>query len=265
MSEAIVTIATKGNFYSQFAPLFEYSAKRLGFQAKVFYLEDEFPELQLKDANAARFLLPMDKLPWDYVYFTDVDFVFLNKQLLEYHKNIIGKTRMPYSGHRGPRGGQALNERPFKKWDGKYSRIAAGAFMATREWLKATTTIRKRWLDKVRGGWIRYRESDEIMLQRICVEAQMKTPEEVGCFVGGATYDINMRDLHLGDFKFKRWRDIAKMRGKFLTDHNLKKYEALTEDPHFCALRDMACVNPDIGGLFKHLQTHIYRRHQCLK
>ena len=254
-------------WYKHFIPMFEYSAKRAmpDVDVKVFSMEKLFPEYNRSSVNSLRFFIPKKLLKnYNYVYFTDVDFVFLphNKDLFDYHIQVANATAQGYSGHRGP---IRAKKRGFKNWSGKHTRIAAGAFMVNREWFDRTEKIKAELLPSLVTG-VKYRESDEMMLHTILRESKYRTPLKVGRFADNRKYNIRYRDVHLGDFKgsFTRWKDIKRMKRKFLTNENVKAYSVLSRDREWRHIVDKACQNHHIKRIMDNLDFHIKKRLRCI-
>jgi hypothetical protein len=209
-----------------------------------------------------RFLVPDDRLAkYDMVYFTDVDFVFLphgDKTLFDYHASIMKRCGTCYAGHRGP---VSARKYPWKTWDGAYSRISGGAFMASHGWFSQTRDARDRVLSRVLKSGLKFREHDEVLLYYICAKSGLPTPKDVGCFICGKPYNIAYRDLHLGDFKFdKRWVNIPRMRKKFLTDGNVKEYAKLSRDPGWLAVKAAASKDPLVRLTLDRADIHVCNR-----
>lgn len=254
-----ITTCVTADLYQYYIPTFVYSARKAmpGVAIKIFVqgkldgtlrsiggadiveLDHDYPPCP----SILRYLVgDFHFQDYDMVYFTDIDFVFLDhgdKDLFDYHKIIIAKNNTSYAGHRGP---VRAKKYKWKTWEGKRTRIAGGAFMATRRWLFETRLMRTKTLEGVKKHGIRYREEDEVLLYNICAKSGLPTPELVGHFICGNKYNITYRDLHLGDFKFdKRWVNLPRMEKDFLTEENARKFRDLEKDSgwrHACAVAE---------------------------
>lgn len=273
----IVTCVTP-DFYQWYIPTFVYSARRAmpDVDIKIFIqgqldgslrsvegadIEEIFSDYP-PSPSILRFLVPGEKLAkYDMVYFTDIDFVFLphgEKTLFDYHRSIMGRLGMCYAGHRGP---LKAKDKPWKQWDGRHTRIAGGAFMATREWFLVTRAARNGILLMAKRLGLQYREQDEVLLYHICKSSGLPTPKDVGCFICGKPYNITYRDLHLGDFKFdKRWVNMPRMRKKFLTDGNVKEYIKLSKDQGWLSAKAVASKNPLVRLTLDRADDHVCSR-----
>jgi len=252
----ICTLAS--GWYKKFAPIFEYTAKRAnpGCDVKVFDKDVLFPDHPDNAVSVLRFCIPNKHFKgYDYIYFTDVDFVFLphKTSLIDYFKRIVINTRQHYAGYRGPR---------KHKWKGRDRRMAGGAFMATQKWLALTDEHRKNVVRKCLNG-LSYREKDEVYLQRITNDAGFLVPAEVGCFTNGERYNKTYRNLHLGDFKrgFRhRWENMGVMKRKWFLKNNVRKYLELLKDEKFSAIVTEARKEPEIDRIFSHVTEHLQKR-----
>jgi hypothetical protein len=248
------------SWYKDFIPMFEYTAKKYNdCDVRVFHKSSLFPKYHRSTVNLLRFLVP-DKYfeKYDFVYFTDVDFVFVEQKpgLFSYHKHAMERTKQCYSGYRGP-----ITKDGVRYWRGNYGRMAAGAFMATPKWFDRTRKLREKYARYVRDKRL-YREEDETYLFKICMKSKLKVPLAKDCFVNGEEFDIDHRGLHLGDFKPEntRWAKTGRMRKRFLSDRCLKRYLDLTKDKRFRELKKSACENKAIARMFGNLKYHIGER-----
>ena len=182
----------------------------------------EFPNHE-STTNACRFILPESTFfGYEWVYFTDVDFVFLPHEpdFLKYYAKKANDWGEDYWSRRGPKRASGT--------DDKAKRIAGGCMMArVPEWFRRTEDMRQKMMKKVEKGEIgQFREDDERMLWDICAGSGMKCP----------TKRLNRRrkgykELHLGDFKFDgRWGSNSKM-AKRISTGNFQKWFRLEEDP----------------------------------
>lgn len=175
MNSLICTMAS--GWYKKFAPIFEYTAKKYnpGCDVKVFDKDDIFPGYPDRNAGALRFLIPNKYFEgYDYIYITDIDFVFLphDPPLFNYHIEVMRRTGLPYSAYRGPK-----SNRGKRKWHGRNTRITGGIVCVSQEWLAITERIRQRMLKKIRKPFTS-RCDDEIMLYRIMRCSGLKTPKK---------------------------------------------------------------------------------------
>lgn len=255
MTWCITTLITSDNYYKQYVPLFEYSAKKANPDAdvKVFVLEELFPGYPKSSVNALRFFIPpVNFKDYKYVYFTDIDFIFLphKRSLVEYHAQVMKNTNQIYSGHRGPVKGRWL----------RTPRMAAGAFMVHQSWFKRTAVARKGWKKRLKKG-MRYREHDEVMLYDICKKSGLHVPHWKGRFINNKPYDIKYRDIHLGDFKpefNRRFTNFSRMRRKFMTLRNLKNYKKIyAENPEWQKLLETACEDRHMAKVIKNFNWYV--------
>jgi len=264
VSKNCITTMVNG-WYKHFIPMFEYSAKKAmpDVDVRVYDMDKTFPGYHRSSVNALRFFVdPKEFKGYDYVYFTDVDFIFLphDNSLFDYHTTILNV--QGYSGHRGPINAR---NRKFKAWDGDRARIAAGAFMVNQKWFKRTERTRRGILPVIMNG-VNLREADEILLQKILVESGYKIPTKAGRFCDGHKYNIKYRDIHLGDFKplFSRWKDIKKMRRRFLCDSNVIAYQELKKDPVWIEIVQKACENKHVNNIIRNMRWHMRQRLKCI-
>jgi hypothetical protein len=260
MKVLICTLAS--GWYKNFAPLFEYTAKKHNpdCDVKVFYRKNMFPDHPDSATALLRFLIPNKYFEgYDYVYIADIDFVFLEHEpsMIRYHLNVMRSTGLSYSAYRGK-----IRHRGKKVWYGRDTRIAAGIVFVSRKWLEDTARIRTKVLEKIKDG-MRSREQDEIMLYRIMRCAGIKTPKHRRRLYNGSMFDKNYRNLHLGDFRTefkKRWKKIRKVRNWSFSDRSVKKYRKLCKDERYMRLVNRAKKEPRIKAIFKNLKWHLKRR-----
>lgn len=261
MKVLICTMAS--GWYEKLAPLFEYTAKKYNpdCDVKVFRKDDIFPDYPNNATPTLRFLMPNKYFEgYDYVYITDVDFVFLkhNPLMMNYHLDVMRRTGQPYSAYRGrTHSGKKL------VWDGKFTRIAGGHVVVSQEWLKRTEDIRSRILLKIKNG-VDMRVRDEIVLYRIFRAAGIPTPRQRRCMFDGAMFNKEYRNLHLGDFRDafgkKRWTKNKRMKAWYFSDHSVKMYRKLLMDDKYRELITKACADSHIEELFHNLNYHLGRR-----
>jgi len=260
MKVLITTLAS--GWYKKLAPLFEYTARKYnpGCDVKVFYREDLFPDYPNNATATLRFLMPNKYFEgYDYVFITDVDFLFLkhSPSMVEYHLDVIKRTGLPYSAYRGriKKGSRVI-------WDGKFTRIAGGHVFVSRKWLEQTAPIRAKILSKVRDGVDR-RVRDEIVLYRIMRASGINTPALRRHLYDGVMFDKEYRNLHLGDFRDcfakKRWSKKKRMRAWYFTDNSVKKYKKLCMDAKFLSLVTEARKDEHIDEMFHNLNYYVDR------
>jgi len=248
-------------WYEGFAPLFEYTAKKFNpdSDVRVFFKRDLFPDHPDNATSILRFCVPNKYFKgYDYVYFSDVDFLFLPQTptLFDYNINAMSNSNACYAGLRGR---MMKDKQPV--WDGTQTRIVAAMFMASWNWFVRTEKQREFYVEHSRKG-LKYREKDEVYLFKICRDSSLPTPTKVFHFVSGEKYDMKYRMIHLGDFsKNHRWTKINKMKRKFLIDHNIHEYKKhLMADPGFLSIVEKTRNNPQVHDTIKNLREHIRMR-----
>jgi len=254
MKACVSTVVTADHF-QHYIPLFCYSLQRaVKCDVKIFLrgkldhitrvalceadlypliLQDTFPGFPnyTSTTNALRFLPgPREYMQYEWVYHTDVDFVFLPHEpdFLTYYARKADAWGEDYWSRRGPKRASGTDERA--------KRIAGGCMMTrVPDWYVKTQELRTEMLEKVRVGEIgRYREDDERMLWDICAGAGMKCPTKRGNW-----RHKKYKEIHLGDFKFDgRWGSNRKM-ARRISAGNFQKWFRLEEDPmwkHLCSI-----------------------------
>jgi len=277
-----VTTMVTSDHYQYYIPLFLCSLRKYYPEVgcKIFVrgeskikgqeiIENTFTDYPKGDyvTNALRFNVdPKHFKDYEYVYYTDIDFIFLpqKKPVFDYLINIMKDTKLPYAGHRGPIKARRREKHGIYIWDKNYSRLAAGVFMVAHEWFKRTTDCRKHYLNEIKKKKVRYREYDEVMLYHFCKLSGFRTPiAKEGTFVNGKKFHIDYRHVHLGDFKFgKRYKNRARMKKKFLTDENVKKFTKLEKEDDWKEACEIAEKNKHLKGYMKNLRG--YARKICL-
>lgn len=246
MRACVSTVVTADHF-QHYIPIFCYTLKRavdadikiflrghLDNLTKTALVECElYPDI-LQDTykcfpnhesttNALRFLAPEYCFQqYEWVYFTDVDFVFLPHEpnFLTYYAQKADVWGEDYWSRRGPKRASGTDERA--------KRIAGGCMMVrVPEWFRRTEGLRGEMLTKVENGEIgRFREDDERMLWDICAGAGMKCPTK-----RSNKRQKKYKEIHLGDFKFDgRWGSNRKM-AKRISTGNFEKWYRLEEEP----------------------------------
>ena len=108
--------------------------------------------------------------------------------------------------------------------------------------------------DLMSGHLGKWRESDEVMLSRIIKGSGMKVP--------GKGFPIELRGVHLGDFKPSmrhRFTDMGKMVTK-LHNANAQDYLSIWRDRAFSDALDIVKEDPEIAEVFNNLDWHIEQR-----
>lgn len=264
----LITTLITANHYQWYAPMFVYSCKRANPEAdiKIFVhgkmkdsvrslcsgaeiIDDVFPEYNHTTINALRFLIPPEHFEgYKFVYFTDIDFVFLQHEpsLMKYFVDVLKKTKQNYAGWKGGRKSRA--------------RIAAGTIMVSNKWLKKTQPYRDKYLEKLGKTSGVGRIFDELMLAKICKQAGYKRPKTRRHFLTGS-YDQEYRSLHLGDFKRKsRYNDIKKM-NYYLTMKNIRKYITLRKESGWMKIEKACARNKTVGIVLGNVRKHIRVRY----
>lgn len=204
--------------------------------------------------NCRRFLLRVSG-EYDQVMITDCDVVFLNDDLWEYMDDKMS-TLGSYAAWQG-----ALNKPKRPKiapngWSGDMRRLAGGFVLVTPQWYNQTEQLRRSYEALVRAGqWGNYRESDEVMLCRICKDSGLTLPNNTG-------FHRSMRGLHLGDFKDSmahRWGNVGKM-GQYLPWGNVEKTKTLLMDRQFQGILKVACKDRDVATMWERVKYHVTHR-----
>lgn len=287
-SWTISTVVSPGDF-EYFIPIFTYSISKAypNIDVNIFikgllnpdikkYIPDnaiiheemflDFPD-RISTCNTLRHFIPMEYLKnYDYVYNTDIDFIVFGHKAshLRYYYKRMSETNLPYGGARGPR---KYPQRPHitKYWDGPFKRIAAGCLMLSSEFYEVTKKARRKYREEIRQGLnssCSYREYDEVIFQRICTESGLPTPTKKNCFTNGKTMNALYRDIHLGDFKFARWKNKEKM-ARILKYDNVVNFIKLERDVEWREIVKAMSECEMIRKYFKRLRKHIKGRKKC--
>jgi len=210
-----------------------------------------FPE-NPSTTNSLRFLLPGSTFTqYDWVYLTDVDFVFLSHEpdFLSYYAQKADLWGEDYWSRRGPKRASGTDERA--------KRIAGGCMMARApEWFRRTVDMRAKMMKRVESGEIgKFREDDERMLWDICAGSGMKCPTKKGnrrakCY----------KEIHLGDFKFDgRWGSNRKM-AKRISHGNYLKWFRLEDDPVWKRVCSIVEQDPEIKRILTNVREYMNGR-----
>lgn len=275
MGKFAVTTLTTADSFQHYIPIFIYTLKKYVPEAEpeVFVrgLLDEMTKEALKlipykfpppvenalikrpnyeySTNCLRFFVPING--YDYVYYTDVDFVFFEHEpnMVDYYIQRLEGWNECYWGRKG-----------FKRrigTDEPTKRIAAGGFLAKNpEWYDKTMVKRIEALQRIEKGELGIiREDDETMLWRICAASDLKLP----------TKKINTRkkkykELHLGDFKFfHRWTNERKMKKK-INRGNFYKWQHLEKDPVWKKICDVVEQDRNIKQILANVREYMGNR-----
>jgi hypothetical protein len=284
---AIATVCT-ADWFAGFIPLMVYSALRANPGAHILIwvcgklpeyvkaamkrieagyriYEDQFKGFPMKvgTTNALRHVLPETEFaPWDIVFISDVDFIFVkqSKSIADYYGDLMDKMRLPCAGARGP-----------KSWEGPEARIAEGTFcFKNPEWFNKTRGAREYYADLMREGQHdgidnhpagSYREYGEVMLHRICKMSGIETPEKENCYPNGERADAHYRQIHIGDFKFPRRIAKPGKMDRIMPTGNIVDYLELREESGWKKIVDLVRSNNEkISKLLQKLDIHIKTR-----
>lgn len=209
----------------------------------------DFPH-NTSTTNSLRFLIEPTYFREDYVYITDVDFVFLAHEppINEYYIDKCRAWKQPYWARRG-----------FKRiigTDERAKRIAGGGVLVTLDWWLATEKLRERYLGELMDGTIgQQREDDEIMLWYLCAGSGMKCPTK-----RGNRRRKVYKEIHCGDFKFShRWTKEKKMKKK-ISKGNYLKWHRLEEDPVWRELVDICSKCDMVKGIIDNIRSYMSDR-----
>jgi len=205
----IMFFACASGDYKELIPLYKYCVNRVYPKQEVVTFDVENPALK-------RFLVNPTKSSGEYIHVTDVDILILPQE----------KTHEEYYTGHAHMGACYLGGVKKSKngiWEGIRRRVAGGEVGFLPEYYQRTKILRQRFLDEPVPP---IREIDEIVLCRIMKHAGYPIPD-VYTFPDGEPWDTNYRDLHLGDFRGKKYR-------KWKPDKN--KVRDLVNEPEFCSI-----------------------------
>jgi len=232
--------------------------------------ENAFPDVVKRPStcNCLRFLLPPEVLlEFKYAIVSDVDMViFRHKPThVEYYGAVMAATGQPFAAVRGAK------RRPVRKvtrgygWDQLYHRVVGGLFaFRPKAWLRATAEERKRYAGICQQGkadgrdgvpWAAYPEYDEVMLARMIRHSGLKLPMRKFRFVDETKFNMEYRDVHLGDFEGDKWKHKRKLAER-LTPWAVKQYRKLEEDPVWLELVKRCCVDDRVRRLIHNLRVY---------
>ena len=106
-----------------------------------------------------------------------------------------------------------------------------------------------------------YRDYGEVMLYRICKVSGLSTPGHKDCYANGEKADPHYRQIHVGDFKFKkRPRSLNKM-GRILPLQNIFDYLRLKDDTNWKRIVSLVTKNnKQIADLMNKVDVHVRKR-----
>ena len=224
--------------------------------------------------NAMRQLLPAKYFEGcDYLYSTDADFLMFKQKVshMDYYAAVMDKIQQPIACARGPLRGLAATRLDGYGWTENRTRIAAGCIMQKiPEWFEATSVARKYYRHLVKHQRAdrfdsvpacTYREFDEVMIYRICKMSDLRTPDRKDHFLNGEKMNAIYRDIHLGDFKFKkRYHNPSKMK-RILRNRNVKNYLELQNVPEWQRITDyVSGKSGTIRRMLKKLDKYVSQR-----
>lgn len=218
--------------------------------------------------NCLRYLIPAKKFEgFTHVYFTDVDFIVFPHNPTHWHylQRIMEKTKQPYAGAKGPYGKLRRRYGQDPNWRIKCARMAGGCFFVEADtWFRETRAIcsyykkilARNRLDNYGLSPALDREYDEVMLYHMCASAGFKLPTKRNCFATGKIANSTYRDIHLGDFKFNRRTNVAKM-SRILKTENVSNFLALEKDETWQKICSVCEQNKQVGKIMNRLRSHI--------
>ena len=186
---------------------------------------EDYPKLP-STTNCLRFLGEVTYNDW--VLITDVDLVFFNEGLWDYcEQKMVADDLGHYAAWQGAWQKPRRPEIAPNGWVGDMRRPAGGFIMVTPEWYRRTMKSRLDYLALLKEGkWATFREADEVMFGRLCVEGGMK-------MMNSDKMDNAYRGLHLGDFsKEHRWKNRKKMMN-FLSPLVVHQIGMMMQSPKF--------------------------------
>jgi len=189
---------------------------------------------------------------------TDVDIAFIDDGVWCY---LMAKMRTDglgcYAAFQGTKKHPVRPEIAPDGWKGDMRRLCGGFVMVTEQWYKQTLDERQRYAQLLRKGWGDYRESDEVMLCRICDKAIFVLPS-------GYKFNESQRNLHVGDFREDmrhRWTNVKKMQ-RLLPPESVMKTKALLADKGFQEVLSVvrACGGEEVNATWNNAIEHIGMR-----
>lgn len=288
-----ISTCVSSDSYQYYIPLFIYSLKRAypDYGIKIFlrgklnpdvrealkFIDGEYDIYEdiflsypthKSTCNTLRHLLPEKWFKgYDYLYITDIDFIFFHHDptLGRYFQKRIQENKQPYATFKGP----ARIPRRFKHgWVGNFTRVADGTLMLKiPKWFEKTYIQRKKYRKLIKADKhdnydhhrpCTYREYNEVMLYRIIINSGMKTPKRRRTFVSGKKYNVLYRDIHIGDFKYRRGNSNRRMR-RFMHYKNAKDFKRLEKDPVWKKICEICERNKTIRKNMKRLRYYAKR------
>jgi hypothetical protein len=234
----------------------------------------DFP-MRIWTCNALRHLLPEKELDgFGYVFISDADFVYVKtpKTLVEHYGSVIRSTTLPYAGARGPTH-TGLKGKDFLThgWTSKYIRVAEGTLMLkTPEWFDATRKAREYYydivksdghdkFDKIKPG--SYREYGEVLLGRILRLSSIPMPSHKGRYCNEKKAEPYYRQIHLGDFKFKKRMNSMSKMIRILPNSNITEFAALEKMPTWKEISKRVCAYDKVVAEILHkARSHVIKR-----
>jgi hypothetical protein len=207
-----------------------------------------------KSGYAATIRFLCDPAENGLVFITDVD-VLVAPGLEEYAKaHMTGEDYFAFHG---------VRRKPHRpeitgagRWEGKFERLCGAWFAAMPRWYLRTKPFREDALNKLKAGTMEsYREADEVVLCRMCKSAGYNIP-------GSKNFPLDLRGVHLGDFKFDhRWQNKEKMTGR-LTIENCEAVIARRTSPDFIkAIATLVLAGDTSAKVIKNFSS--YLRDRC--
>lgn len=272
--EYCVKIFVRGKLNKKIKSLLEDMKKLRMCDTNWFIYEDQFLEFpnRVSICNTLRHLLPAKHFAgFDYVYITDIDFIIFRHTptIGAYFAKRIKETKQPYASFRGP---YAAPRRPHitpSGWRGHFVRIADGTLMLkTPEWFSRTKTLRAKYKKLVLSGECdnydrevpaSYREYNEVMLYRICIGSKLKTPAIKRKFINGKAYNCLYRDIHVGDFRYRRQYQKAKMK-RYIPSTNVKNFLILEQEEAWLKICKVIETDKSIRNVFLRMRKYMKKR-----
>lgn len=270
----IFTVCTTD--YAGHLPLWAWSAKRLwpdvslialitdaytpvlicdylnSIGAKAYGQYDQYPNTTAMSA-CLRFVYNPPKA--EEVLITDSDVVFLHERQWQYmadKKKEIGC----YGVFTGAKHKPRRPEIAPNGWVGDMRRLTGTFVLVTPEWYEKTQAARSEWSDRLmRGIWGTFRESDEVMLCRICSQSGLPLPNEVA-------FAKEMRGLHVGDFRPNmehRWGNPKRIR-KWFPAESVAALREVVKDKGFLNTLEIARENLTVAATWENVFNHLKDR-----
>lgn len=217
--------------------------------------------------NALRHIISPKLLKdYDIVWITDIDFLIFKQKPshFEYYYKIMKKNNLPYASFR------SAISKPYRPnispsgWRNEYTRIVSGtAAFIPKLWYAKTKEIIKQYKHNIKKNLHdnfdthkpgSYREYDEVLFYRICKLAGLPIPTKRWEFPDGTKFKNKYRDIHLGDFKFKK--RVKRKLKKLICNKNLKQYVNLYKDEKWQEIIKACSKNKTIRDVRRRLDTY---------